>query len=714
MKLFNKTLIMALVVFISAQILNNEAYSRGMKKKIFMGTIQGINVSQAIVKRVTGGISSVIIDSEEYIFIDEDAVKNVLKGEELAQAISCSDEQCIKKIADQMRSDEMIFGTIQSEDDELRLIVKNLEKDEDFNYTIKSMVNIKFKEINMNHYSREAGKKLINRNYKIMPIDITAISRKVDIAKLKFRSVKGVDVTIMDFESDDNLVSGVLSVVKKYVQEGDEKFEDKKYDGAIGKYEEVITKINKNIPPAKIVKLKEFIDKVNQRIINSLYMKYYARVADVDSKIAGKEEVDLKTLEDSAALYGSIRSDIEKDPDNYKDKKINTLYDSLFNRIDLVFVAMVDFLVKEGKIYLMERKFEGAREYFAKGDDKSAQIYNEKLRRKQVDRCRKAMDAAEKSGQNFLASRVSYMVNMAMVKGIENETEAREIMVKARDYIVVHRRFITDNIFKEYNDYAKLKNFPELPSLDEMKKEAEIAAARENERREQERLRREAEMREQARLLEEKAARMSLSSGLTFKLDYQYKFFSDLTSIGDYPVTLKGAALPIVRFEKVYTVAGWLVFGWDLYLGAMISPVEFDSPMKLIDYYDEDENLIDVEIVNGVEMVSMGFRPLIYHYSFTRNFSVYGALGLEYVYMVLDTANKKGLEIDTDEEFAALPEAYVRDWETDEMTTLNANLSLGLTAKFGPFIMTLEYTRTFYASENTGHSALTVGTGFHS
>ncbi|EMG22513.1 hypothetical protein LEP1GSC150_0264 [Leptospira interrogans serovar Copenhageni str. LT2050] len=119
------------------------------------------NLNSGLENRFRNGIINSILRNFEgkYTIVDDDSLSILLKQVETLQKMDCSDEICMKQIADAIDANEVISGTISSQNGIIYVSLRNQIRDsKNLNYSIKSTFQMEFPEFLLDYYAGESGK----------------------------------------------------------------------------------------------------------------------------------------------------------------------------------------------------------------------------------------------------------------------------------------------------------------------------------------------------------------------------------------------------------------------------------------------------------------------------------------------------------------------------------------------------------------------------
>lgn len=120
--------------------------------------MEGI-LNSGLENRFRNGIINSILRNFEgkYTIVDDDSLSILLKQVETLQKMDCSDEICMKQIADAIDANEVISGTISSQNGLVYVSLRNQIRDsKNLNYSIKSTFQMEFPEFLLDYYAGES------------------------------------------------------------------------------------------------------------------------------------------------------------------------------------------------------------------------------------------------------------------------------------------------------------------------------------------------------------------------------------------------------------------------------------------------------------------------------------------------------------------------------------------------------------------------------
>ena len=82
--------------------------------------------------------------------------------------------------------------------------------------------------------------------------------------------MKGLDIAVISFRSEDETVSKIIDYSKGLVAEGDRFYNEREYAKARARYGEVVEKVRTKLGKEKQAKMREYIDGIYKRIASTV------------------------------------------------------------------------------------------------------------------------------------------------------------------------------------------------------------------------------------------------------------------------------------------------------------------------------------------------------------------------------------------------------------------------------------------------------------
>ena len=277
MKLFSIIFTITIICFIFLTN-NTTVYSQKEtnKQKLYIAAIKNQGQNQSISQRVHSVVKLSIFENfgTQFHVLDDEAIKIMYSQAEKIIASGNDDMSSLTQIANGLNADIIIYGEIsRNNNGTINLSLNSLGR-KNLNLGIKSIVKLTCQESQIDHYAIEAGKKLINPNYKILMNTETtfAYSTKVD----------GLDISIMSFTYSDDVINQMIIYLKELITKGDGFYYKREYEKALLIYSDVLDRIQKRLLPEQQSKLLNFVTELQNRIDKTYIanIEYQEKIGD--------------------------------------------------------------------------------------------------------------------------------------------------------------------------------------------------------------------------------------------------------------------------------------------------------------------------------------------------------------------------------------------------------------------------------------------------
>jgi formylglycine-generating enzyme required for sulfatase activity len=401
-----------------------DSQSSGGKKKLYLSKINvmaGVPdvIRNSIVNRVKLNVIEKFGD-KYYIVSDSDVALMNQKAAQL-QMQGCSDEVCMKQIADAIDADEIVYGDVLKEGEKIKFQFTNINRDKNtFSMTTKSIAEIAFFESQYDHFVREATFKLIDPKYKInLNVEIKS-DDTISVKTINLGKVDGLDLSVLDFKSDDSSVSNILDYLKEELRIGDDLFNKKSYKEARVTYLNVLEKIKVKLTKEKRSKIKSFEESVVDRIgsthvmiIKEEWIEYY------DNKLRQMKNPKESQLKEIFKGYQDTELEMDKIPNEYQNKLAN-LRKGLEDRMENLAFALIGFYETRGDNHYKENQFEEAYKLYLDGKALTAKIKDS--RKKEFEnKLIKKIEITRKTGENYVKNTVRTYLDQAEYLNIQDK-----------------------------------------------------------------------------------------------------------------------------------------------------------------------------------------------------------------------------------------------------------------------------------------------------
>ncbi len=432
------------------------------KLKLFINDItveQGVSKTMAIKVRDIMSLSIFENFSGEYQVITDDDIKIMFKKVAVIQATGCDAQTCVLQIAEAINADEIIYGSIKKDEGKIRITVQNIKRDaRTLEITKKSIVSELFYESQLDWYSKEVAKKLINAVYKIDPSKAPAVvTGKFQVEALGIKSVEGMDISILKFTSNDEAITKLLDYYKELVSEGDELFKKNNQRGARQKYRDILKGINEDLHQSKREKMTEFTESVVKRIESTHVNEFKVYIEDIDKWLKAKELMDRDIIKKGIEKYSEVLNDLDKIPDEEK-SRLGEIKNTIVKRISSLYLAWASIIEKEGDAFYSDYKFKFAIDKYNEAIVVIKESgFSEFELTVKVEKLDEKKRAGKTTGASWLNNRVRSYCDQAEYFNIrKNKSGAKNILGQAGDLIAVNSQFLTPETKSLYDEYSKL------------------------------------------------------------------------------------------------------------------------------------------------------------------------------------------------------------------------------------------------------------------
>jgi tetratricopeptide (TPR) repeat protein len=447
---------LTVILFTSGTFAQKGSKPESKKKKLYISTIKANGVNAKLANRVKEGIRLAIFEGfgAQYQVIDDEAVKVMFKQAEAIMASGCDDTSCITQIADGINADEIVYGDVSRDGAKIALSITSLER-KGTSLGTKSIVRVSFLESQVDWIASETAKKLMNPGYRI---DLSKAPEKLEEVKLggiELKAIKGLDIAVIQFKSEDETVSKIIDYSKGLVAEGDQYYNKGNYPKARSKYGEVVEKVQTKLSKNKQSQIKEYVNGIHKRISSTLVMEYKPEIEKIDAELNGMKDPGENDLEKALKKYIAVEEKIINIP--YVESEVQILT-ATRDRKDGIINAIISIQEKKGDVYYRDYKFTEALNYYNKGKEITEKIINSAKKAEVVGRLDKKIKATMKTGEGYLVNRVKSLVDQAEFYNFQDKTSnAKSTMKEARQLISGDMKvFVTREAVGYYNGMAEV------------------------------------------------------------------------------------------------------------------------------------------------------------------------------------------------------------------------------------------------------------------
>lgn len=520
----NRTLIISFLVvsvllswfvFFNGSSIAQKTETRG-KKKLFISTIKANGIPALTANRVKEGIRLAIFEEfgARYQVLDDDAIRVMYKQAEAIMASGCNETSCITQIADGINADEIVYGDVSRDGNKISISITDLER-KGVSLGTKSIVKIAFLESQLDWFTSETAKKLMNPAYKIDPSKAPKTVEEIKIGGIEIKSVEKLDIAVIQFKTEDESLERIIAVLKKNLGEADAIYSGNNFVKARDRYDEIIKDIKERLRPEQQEKVKEFSEGIIKRIDTTWVMQYKPDIERVDAWIKEKKEPQEADMREALKKYRSIEENVLKIPYVNKGAR-DQLTGAINDRRDSIQAAVLSLYEKRGDTAYRDYRFDSSLENYQTGRKECQYLADTKKKSENEKRLSEKIKTTIKTGRGYMENRVKSLTDQAEYLYFDKqESDAKIAMKNAYNLLTgPMRTFATMASVNTYNKMAAVMKRDSLTKGSEPKLFAAIEEPWTPEEAEAHRLameeakRQEALNLEKARLKEEEAKRL--------------------------------------------------------------------------------------------------------------------------------------------------------------------------------------------------------------
>jgi hypothetical protein len=417
--------------------------------------MQGVpaGIKSSIINRIKLNVLEKYEDKYQIVSDSDVALMNQ-KAAQL-QKQGCSDEVCMKQIAEAIDADEIIYGDVSLEEGKIKFSLTNILRDKNtLQMSTKSIVEVKFSEADYDHYAKEATIKLLEPKYQIKAPALV-FQDKLDLKAIDLGKTGSGTLSVLDFKIDDSSVQNVVNFLKDMVREGDELFEQKKYGEAQKKYEGVLRKIEDKVLPEKRKKITKLEESVEDRIANSIVLgeKEWLDYYDGElKKVSNWKPEDFMWFINN---YNGVRAEIDKKGARLQ-ARLSQIRIGTTERIDSLRRSQIGFYEKIGDSLYQANQFEKAYRKYEYIAQIPQYMYDVKKKSEEIARITKKKDTIRKTGENYVKNAVKVYFDQAEFLNLQDRRDdALKSVGMARTMIFISI-FSSQDIYKYYDENIKI------------------------------------------------------------------------------------------------------------------------------------------------------------------------------------------------------------------------------------------------------------------
>ncbi|MEK6647189.1 MAG: formylglycine-generating enzyme family protein [Candidatus Firestonebacteria bacterium] len=400
---------------------------------------------------------------EKYRVLSEADINIMYKQAKDLLTVGCDAESCLIQIAYAIDADLIVYGRIEKKEGKIHTFAQTIIRDRKTNELEKgSVVEVSFYQSQLEWFAKEIVKKLINPKYLIDTSKApTEVKIELEMKELNLPALKGLNISILEFKTDDTTIGMILDYSKPLLEEGDNYFKSRNYEIALKKYQQIIEKIETKLPESRQTKLATFKSSIEDRIISSYGMYFKARIEKEDS-IAKQGQ-----YENALSGYEDIKYELNQIKDKYK-TGLNDLYKVLSERLDAIYLIQAEYNEKQGDIFYSEYKFNDAIWKYEEGLLFLWKIYFKKSPeyKNYEAQLTEKKEVVNKTGYSYFKNTIkSYCEWIDYYNFSEQETKAKETLTTARDFMLRSRWVNDSDVREEYNERAKILQETEITGI---------------------------------------------------------------------------------------------------------------------------------------------------------------------------------------------------------------------------------------------------------
>ncbi|UOG35214.1 cag pathogenicity island protein CagA [Leptospira noguchii] len=451
-------LLLLLLLWFPIGVLAQNIHSKIYIHKLSM---EGI-LNSGLENRFRNGIINSILRNFEgkYTIVDDDSLSILLKQVETLQKMDCSDEICMKQIADAIDANEVISGTISSQNGLVYVSLRNQIRDsKNLNYSIKSTFQMEFPEFLLDYYAGESGKKLLDLQYNLDPHKVPASTNgNLSVTFLKIKPVPGTNLNSMEFKTSDKILAGVLEEIKEELDKAAQHSRSKEYAESTEIYNRILNAFNERLSSESLKKLEPFVREIQTSITNNYSLEYKEKINNLDRNLFDSNPEDLeKRLSDYHSLLKEYSFRV---PEKYRQLQI---LQSIQERKEKVELALFSLMEKEADRAYSQFDFSLSSKLYSnilkELTEKTEGTY--KSFRETIE---KKAETSEKTGRSHLSNRLETIYLL-----IEREFTA-EALADTEEEKESHQNKIHETFREGITTLAK-SEFTSLTQIDRIKKE---------------------------------------------------------------------------------------------------------------------------------------------------------------------------------------------------------------------------------------------------
>ncbi|MCB1192844.1 MAG: formylglycine-generating enzyme family protein [Leptospiraceae bacterium] len=439
------------------------------KKKIF---ISKIAFSKDIPPLVSGSIQSRLVlylierFGQSYSVTNEKEIKIMYKKAIKLLNQDCNSIECARPLAEAIDADEIIFGSLNVEGQELILNFKNLSRNRE-THAIKTKSNVqkKFAIENYEHYVKEIVGKLMDPQYFVQnPKPNEGEESILPFEKLKeIKELQKIEIPTLENQE-------LFQNIKNFLQEGDDRFQKKSYLDAREKYLNALETLQMEIKKQELSKFQDFIKQTEDRISITYAMDTKLQIEAIDRKIPinTTKDLSINSLEGFLQEYQNINGSLPLISSKYN-SRLSEIQKEVQNRMDTLSIVLAEKYKVVGENAYRQFKFEEeAIPSFEKSLSLLQKIYDKSRSAAKTKEVEDLLAVAQRTCSNYVHNNVHSLLKITEYLNLQNQDVTSEMQnAKAT---ILKSKYADAELVYSYNILARLTK-QEIIQKDGEKKE---------------------------------------------------------------------------------------------------------------------------------------------------------------------------------------------------------------------------------------------------
>ncbi|WP_061249889.1 hypothetical protein [Leptospira alstonii] len=383
-------------------------FAQAKHSKIYIHklTVEG-NLNAGLENRFRNGIINSILRNFEgkHTIVDDESLAILYKQVEALQKLDCSDEICIKQIADAIDANEVISGTISSKNGLVYVSLRNQTRDsKTLNYSIKSTFQMEFPEFLLDYYAGESGKKLLDLQYNLDPHQVPASTNgNLSVAFLKIKPVPGTNLNSMEFKTSDKILAGILEEIREELDQAAKYGLSGDYAESTEIYDRILSAFNDRLSRESLKKLEPFIREIQTSITNNYSLEYKEKINELDRNLFESKQSNPEDLEKRLADYVFLGKEYSaKVPEKHRQLQIQQSIQERKDKVELALFVLkekeADQAYSQFDFSLSSKLYANLLKELSEKNDTSYKSFRETVEKKS--------ETAEKTGRSHLTNRL--------------------------------------------------------------------------------------------------------------------------------------------------------------------------------------------------------------------------------------------------------------------------------------------------------------------